>query len=978
MDLSGKLNELVSKMQASKPASNTQATNSSSEEKQKEEVSSFKKTSLFTDIKNEEAEKSPDDIMRELEENFSEFLNVFNPQLGEEIDAVEPTEQFDTSIESEEADKFKKASKNVSSGDVFEVPGEDSLYIKKASGDYEKLDISSETYEKLFSKNFGGGFPNSGNGDNNDVTLSENINKLLKNPDSKAFLITCFSEDEKGNITFNIPNSEYSFTLEQGKDISDYDETLIDTTDSLASDMIELALGSKLYNERVSMCNEWLALDEQIVAEEKNNHSEEFNLKLDNAIKYAQDNDFSPYEVLSYIEYSQNGATIQELREAFSPEMYEIMNDFSKEEISSANIDYVFALVEKEDLQVEMEELALDPYMTWNRENNINETNLNSFLFLNKDGKEVSKEAVKQAEEVFKHFDITESFDFNPNILAAYLDDNEVAQEFINAYKDMPVEDLYSINILTYMQESVKEDADADFLIKLSQLEFDMHPRAVIEQNLITPENIDEIILLQDEMKEITGSSSLRRKDLNTLNATTKIFDADTINEHLKKGTINDLFKTSEYVGEIMPNFEHEDTVRGNLIKEEIDLLLEASATGKDVGDLAVPTLTSLDEAADTIALGGVFEVEGDDKIYFKTASGETQQLDISKDAYNKLFPTLQRYMSNQGNTGDCYLVSTLNNMMTNPETRGILLNCFSEDENGNITVDLPNGDYMFTLENGKEVSDYEDADLLSNSSMGMQMLELCYGVYLKNGEISEQMNDVEFFYESIQEEEQTNSYTDEQINAVNRYLQICNQYEDEYANSNINFVYDTELLFSDDYSDDLEEIVSDFIFPQADEEMINEISSVIRDIYSMDIDLDYIMDNVYLDEAKDNIEELQNDTYGSEIRGSGGFNEDVFEAFGVECDTHWFYDEENSIYDLLDNPDIKIVSGGTYGTSDDYMLNEDLNIAAAHAYTIYPIKQENGEYLFEVINPWDESRTSILTVDQMEEYFDCLDYVYV
>ena len=151
MDLSGKLNELVSKMQASKPASNTQATNSSSEEKQKEEVSSFKKTSLFTDIKNEEAEKSPDDIMRELEENFSEFLNVFNPQLGEEIDAVEPTEQFDTSIESEEADKFKKASKNVASGDVFEVPGEDSLYIKKASGDYENF-IEKKSNEETITR----------------------------------------------------------------------------------------------------------------------------------------------------------------------------------------------------------------------------------------------------------------------------------------------------------------------------------------------------------------------------------------------------------------------------------------------------------------------------------------------------------------------------------------------------------------------------------------------------------------------------------------------------------------------------------------------------------------------------------------------------------------------------------------------------------------------------------------------------------
>ena len=426
-----------------------------------------------------------------------------------------------------------------------------------------------------------------------------------------------------------------------------------------------------------------------------------------------------------------------------------------------------------------------------------------------------------------------------------------------------------------------------------------------------------------------------------------------------------------------MPDFEYTDTIRGKLIKEEIDILLEASITGQDASDLAVPTLSSIKDGLESMRVGDVFEVEGEDKIYLKTADGETQQLNISKDAYNDLFPPLQRYMSSQGETGDCYLVSSLNNLMTDPNTRGILLNCFSEDENGNITVDLPNGDYTFTLEKGKKVTDYESADLLSDSSKGMQMLELCYGVYLKDEEIENQMNDMEFWYETIQDEEIEEGYTDEEINAVNKYVELCNKYEDEYANTNINFVYDTDLIFSDDYSDDLEQILEDFVLPEADEKMINEFASAIRDIYSLDIGFGYILDNVYLNETKDKIEELQNDTYGSSIRGDGGFNEDVFEAFGVECDTHWLYDDK-SISDILDNPNVKIVSGGTQGYSDKDMLNKELNIAGCHAYTIYPIKQENGEYLFEVINPWDESRTSILTVAQMEEYFDSIDYVYV
>ena len=86
MDLSGKLNELVSKIQGSQPASSTKGASSSSEKKQTDEVSSVEKTSVFTDIKNEEAEKTAEELILELEENFSEFLNTFEPALTEDSD----------------------------------------------------------------------------------------------------------------------------------------------------------------------------------------------------------------------------------------------------------------------------------------------------------------------------------------------------------------------------------------------------------------------------------------------------------------------------------------------------------------------------------------------------------------------------------------------------------------------------------------------------------------------------------------------------------------------------------------------------------------------------------------------------------------------------------------------------------------------------------------------------------------------------
>ena len=54
-------------------------------------------------------------------------------------------------------------------------------------------------------------------------------------------------------ITFTFPNSEYSFTLENGKSLSDYDESMQDYPSNIGIGMIELALGSMQTNKELDI-----------------------------------------------------------------------------------------------------------------------------------------------------------------------------------------------------------------------------------------------------------------------------------------------------------------------------------------------------------------------------------------------------------------------------------------------------------------------------------------------------------------------------------------------------------------------------------------------------------------------------------------------------------------------------------------------------------------------------------------------------
>ena len=970
MDLSAALNQLKNQITGTtggQASESTQEVNhSSSYENKEKEVSVFSNTASILE---ENLQKSEKDSIEELEESFNEIMNFLDEHSNKEL-----------SIEQNpvNTDEIKTASKKVSAGDVFEVPGENGLFIKTSSGDYKKLGITSDTYEKLFGEGIenGGSFGRPSDGFEFEL-LSDNIEKLFENSESRELVLSCFSEDDKGNITFTLPNSNSSFTLEKGKSLSDYDLDMEYSDSPIGYGMIELALGSQRCEKELDLLYENQKYSNEIISEEEKNHSKNLTNTMKEALNFAENDRWLMFEIQDYYDLVVNDASEEEIKDVVGEDIYNIMQNVPKEEFKNANPDYIYSLIWKELDAEEIQELEEDPYFSNNRNNAIDETQMLSAFGLNKNYEKINDKTLKQAEQYIKELKLYTTPDFDEKVLATLIDDNEKGIEIIEYIKENENKDINYFNLQTCLEKSLIEDTDTEFLKKLTDLNIESSIEYLLSEDLISENNIDLVLEWQDTNKvKKDNREHLTIEELEGLNIATTLFDNKEISEYMKGDNFDSFIDAALYSNSILENeYKDDGTTRSNLLKEELKMVLDAALNGQDPNDIAVPSVKSIAEGIEATKMGDVFEVEGEDSIYFTINDKECIQLDISKDTFNKLFPPIQKYMSQQGDVGDCYLVSTLNNMMTDPSMRGTLLQCFSEDENGNITVDLPNGDYTFTLENGKEVTDYEDRWLLSDSSTGMQMLELCYGIYAEDVRTEEILDDLTYITERMEEESESYSYS-EKLNA-SRIAEII--YNDSEEDASVHEIMNSlEAILYENAN--VETIVSEKILPFADEGLQKELANSIEKIKDSNVTSDYIYDLMYSSAILEELDIIKNDEYGTYVRGNGGFNEDVFEAFGIECDSLWlnYSHNDSELDELLNNPNIKIVAGGTYGNSDTIMLNKELNIAGSHAYTIYPKQQENGEYLFEVINPWDESSTSILDKSQLLEYFDSLDYVYI
>ena len=531
--------------------------------------------------------------------------------------------------------------------------------------------------------------------------------------------------------------------------------------------------------------------------------------------------------------------------------------------------------------------------------------------------------------------------------------------------------------------------------------------------------NMDISSVKFDEAGNITAFSSKVGVDDTMVNfqldKTSLTFDSSQINTNIidKPKTTNS-GKASSFV-EYTPEMDRQlqELKRNGVISEDFKLIKPESTGGKidaqladdvsklytafkngdDITETFVKKFSSAEDAVAQLGVGDVYQIEGSSKMGIILADGTAQELNISAEKYMELFPPVERFSMNQQRIDDCYLVAGLDALNKTPETRVQLLQCFTEQADGSVSVKLPNGKIEFTIEDGVSISESVSDSFLKtrngsssiinqdgylslvNGPKGMQALEYTYGLEL-------QQNMVDAAWQNL--DRQINSMLDTYTGFESRieFYSTILENPDSYSVDQLREMFKDvaqsgDTKFGDYYPEFFEQYFKNFVPLNADGTGIDTdaIAKKLQNQISAMTDLDAKALGLY-EGIDDEISKIMTDiaTNPESLRGRGGHTNNVFKMFGIS-DAQMEYSDITSILIDQENWGSRIFAGGTFGDSDTRFLNQELQIAGNHAYSINPFVDENGIMKFKVTNPWKTSESNIFTLEQIRQYFETIYY---
>lgn len=373
-------------------------------------------------------------------------------------------------------------------------------------------------------------------------------------------------------------------------------------------------------------------------------------------------------------------------------------------------------------------------------------------------------------------------------------------------------------------------------------------------------------------------------------------------------------------------------------MEKDIDLIYEAKADGADVNERYVPHRANREEALSKAEVGDVFAIDGEKNIFIKNKDGEAEQLKMDRDMYLSLFPVAERFASAQNRAGDCYYLTAINAMMDNPNSRSKVLQCFEQDGD-NIKIKFPDSDYEYISENAKLPKTAEKKMLLTGAT-GLQLLEHAFG-----------------YKEEADAVRQYREFQNGQIESLKKEIETCNDeyYKRELTGRLANFERNNQI-FEEDRASKNPRLV-----------LLRDSSlNILTDDYSGGI-----FRNVdQLGKVSGRFYDAAADFY----RAEGGFSENVFNSFGYEAEYQNVGSiEADKILRHFDDTDSYIIAGGTRGGRHSFekKLDRSMSMYTRHAYRIIPFKDSEGNEKYRVSNPWNSSHDAVMTLEDINKYFD-------
>lgn len=443
-------------------------------------------------------------------------------------------------------------------------------------------------------------------------------------------------------------------------------------------------------------------------------------------------------------------------------------------------------------------------------------------------------------------------------------------------------------------------------------------------------------------------------------------------------------------------------------VESDINKLYEAQQSGISTKDAFIPKFNSDSDAIPKMQVGDVCRIGDSEMVSIKQKDGSIKELKLSADKYLELFPPVERYSYGQEAIGDCYLVSASNALYKNPNTRSSVLECYAENPDGSVSVQVPNGKAAVTLQPGQKTEDLmnsghyhkkiynkdgtisidstktlgEDssAKALVNGCEGMKMFEYAYGVTLVTERIISMNNAISLDRVAANDAQKRVLVIETMLNNPDKTYTISE------LQSELSSKYGKSYDFSTRYINNLRSIngisvQGDKIFIQDKTNALGERQNSINRSMEMTKKAKEIDNELTKFAGTDGIEQTMR---------NGGFGSDVVRRFNIGITERYHGNGQKGEMGSISNTSgmsdfIKtklekaagsnannyvIVAGTLSGESHNDAIDKPNSIYYSHEYTIKPI-MNGGSLEIVVTNPWNNGLVAVLTYDEFAKYFN-------
>lgn len=438
------------------------------------------------------------------------------------------------------------------------------------------------------------------------------------------------------------------------------------------------------------------------------------------------------------------------------------------------------------------------------------------------------------------------------------------------------------------------------------------------------------------------------------------------------------LIKDKKLPAYVLCLYDNNSSLNNNIVSD-LDKLYDAYMQNKDIEEVFLPEFQDDEDACENLEVGEICKLANERNICIKMDDGLLKQLEISPNAYLKLFSPVERYIYTQSRQGNCYLISSINSINSNPKLRYMILELFKENEDGTIDIEFSKDKGHidnFVLKDVGNVLNNEELQMFSSQTCeGLRAIEMLFEKYAQHKADKNIRVQYETFKEALTHLDENDCvyigdfrYTKEEIEMFIRNAELY------FSDSNEN--KKSLISLSAGYADfDVSPSLDDEDEENAlnDENELSKFKRLINDRYKEYFERTNNQSRIFDDIVPFSYAEY---LFGESFdfsdtpklyTGMGGKNNNIYNVFGLKTSVYFNGDNSDELRQILNQPISEINYIINASTSEDIV--SDGFLRPRHGYSIKP-KDIQNERKFLVQDPHNTAFERIMNFDELLKYF--------